>query len=251
MNLLIELLRGRAMTGATGVRNSSGKTDVASSIDNIKLSSKKQKFAKKEIIAKDKGEVWDEKVIGLRICTDGKPTKMFKDNKKYGDKSHKDTTACFTVDKSDVSDISADKIPYIVVPKTEKGIEYKYSVGVIVNLKGDYLYCVVAEVGPVDKGLGEVSIYAAWKMKGWKVPPDVKKEGKINEKYCIGEKTQYQYKGSKKHRHKVPWRIILFKTSAPYKKGEINWQCNDTEKLKEQIILEGKKCYTGTGECLN
>lgn len=80
-----------------------------------------------------------------------------KTNNYYGDLHHQDSTACF--DK----DISADNVPYIVIPPSKSS--YKFSVGVIVNKKtNDYIYCVVAEVGAEKRGMGEVSIYAAWQI---------------------------------------------------------------------------------------
>ena len=50
---------------------------------------------------------------------------------------------------------------------------YKYSVGVIIDEEGNYLYCVAAESGPKANGMGEMSIYAAWRMKKFKIYFDV------------------------------------------------------------------------------
>lgn len=61
---------------------------------------------------------------------------------------------------------------------------------------------MVAEVGP--KGMGEVSIYAAWRMRGWKAP---NKNKKVPDKKKIGERST---EGS--------WKIILFDKSEPNRK---------------------------------
>ena len=150
------------------------------------------------------GEIWKKAVPILRVCTDGKVNKLMEENKFYGDTHHQDQTAYFG------GSISADEIPYIVLPGAEEHDDemkerlkkFRYSLGVIVrkkenkkiSKKDDYLFCVVAETDPdkiqagslvreetnrnmsspekereVDNTLGEVSIYAAWILKGLNV----------------------------------------------------------------------------------
>ena len=121
-------------------------------------------------------------VKALRICTDGTIKNKYEKNycihkkgKKdgpYNDKNHQCKTTAFPTNsskKNKMSKIASDEIPYIVVPPGDK--PYIYGIGVIENINtGDYLYCIIADVGPKmlgkkKNGLGEVSIYAAWKMK--------------------------------------------------------------------------------------
>ena len=102
-----------------------------------------------EWISRRKGKVFKTEVKELRICTDGKVTNQMKKNKYYGDSTHgkRNTTSCFG------KYVSADEIPYIVVPPSES--RYKYSLGVIIDTNnGNYLYCVVAEIGPEANGMG-------------------------------------------------------------------------------------------------
>jgi len=93
------------------------------------------------------------------------------------------------------------------------------------------LYCVVADLGPTDNGMGEVSIYAAWKMKH-----------KVKSKPNIGNKSQ-----------KGDWKIIVYNHSAlnPNKKY-CGWSMNDS-KLNKQIKERGKKkkYKMKKGKCLN
>ncbi len=193
-----------------------------------------------EWISKKKGKVLDAKNKYLRICTDGKVSKIMKQMKSkdyYGDQHHgvKNTTSCFG------KYISADQVPYIVVPGSKAS--YKFSVGVIVDTSnGNYLYCVVAETGP-EMPIGEVSIYAAWKMKGISIP---KSYSQVKEKHLIGNKDQ---KAEKK------WRFLLFEKSSPEPKKtnqKYGWKYNKkTKDLNDQIKMEGMECYRGTGRCLN
>ena len=186
-----------------------------------------------------------------------KTNKCDEKNKFYGDKiTHQDSTSLFG------DSISADKIPYIVLPlieeedknkrkkkKEEKKEEedmsiYKYSVGVIIDKEGNYLYCVAAESGPKANGMGEMSIYAAWRMKKLKIYFDVdsKKPEKLLDNYIIA--------GDNKDEGKK-YKFILFSKSAPApEKTRSGWYKNQ-KKLYKQIIKEGKKCYRGTGRCLN
>jgi RHS repeat-associated protein len=190
---------------------------------------------KKEWISKKKGTVNKSNTSELRICTDGKVSTAMKESNYYGDKNHgkSDTTSCFG------TYVGADKIPYIVVPPSMTS--YKYSLGVIVNKKnGNYLYCVVGEVGP-EMPVGEVSIYAAWKMKGIKPP----KNNVVKKKHKIGNQSQ---SGS--------WTIILFERSSPSSKAstknkKYGWSYKNQKKLRKQIKKQGQKCYTGKGKCLN
>lgn len=187
---------------------------------------------KKEWISKKMGKVYKSNTDKLRICTDGKVSKTMKKSKYYDDSTHgvENTTCCFG------KYVGADKIPYIVVPPSMSS--YKFSVGVIVNRKnGNYLYCVVGEQGPEMK-LGEVSIYAAWKMKGIKPP----KNGKVKKEHMIGDTDQVG-----------KWKFILFEISAPNSssKNKYGWKYKKTRKLRRQIKRQGKKCYRGTGKCLN
>ena len=62
---------------------------------------------------------------------------------------------------------------------------YKYSVGVIIDKEGNYLYCVAAESGPKANGMGEMSIYAAWRMKKLKINFNVDEAKILKNKYII------------------------------------------------------------------
>ncbi len=93
--------------------------------------------------------------------------------------------------------------------------------------KGDYLYCAVLETHEVSWAeMGEVSIFAAWKVLG------------IKNKEHIGNSFP-DNRGGK-------WKIDIFEKSMP--KG--NWATND-KKLRKQIYKHGRKCYRGKGKCLN
>ena len=101
---------------------------------------------------------------------------------------------------------------------------------------GDYMYAVVGETGGT-KPVGEVSIYAAWKMN-YITPP---KNHQVYENHRIGNKSQ-----------NGRWKIILFQKSAPNsKKAKSGWKYKKTSTLNPQIKSVGQKCYKGTGKCLN
>ncbi len=255
MELLFGMFYGNAKTGAKVLEKPRNEY-LQKMLSDIKNKAKREK--RKEYIAKNKGKVHNpDEWIEMRVCTDGKPTNVMKANKFYEDKKyHQDSTSLFG------EDISADKIPYIVLPlieeedenkrkkkKEEKKEEedmsiYKYSVGVIIDEEGNYLYCVAAESGPKANGMGEMSIYAAWRMKKFKIYFDVDSEKPeiLSNKYIIGDDSKD--KGKK-------YKFILFSKSAPApEKTRAGWYKNQ-KKLYKQIIEEGKKCYIGTGRCLN
>ena len=178
----------------------------------------------------------------MRTCTDGNVTNKYekkhckkKIKNPYKDQSHDCSTSCFG------KTVASDEIPYIVVPPSKK--KYRFCSGVIINRNnGNYLYCVVAEVGPKGKGMGEVSIYAAWRMRGWKAP---NKNKKVPDKKKIGERST---EGS--------WKIILFDKSEPNRKAKYSkfgWKYKKTSSLRKQIKKIGKKYYKGgrRGKCLN
>ena len=179
----------------------------------------------------------------LRICTDGVIKNKYERkqcHKKigpYNDRNHQCGTRCFN------GTIASDDIPYIVVPKDLKS--YIYSVGVIVNMKnGNYLCAVVAELGPISKGLGEVSIYAGWKMRGWPIPTKKKKN---DNKYRIGNSS---LDGS--------WLVNIYRDSAPNRKASksgYGWKYKNASKFRKQIKKVGKKFYKPFrrkgGRCLN
>ena len=79
-------------------------------ITNLKTETKKSK--KQE--DKKLGEIWKKAVPILRVCTDGKVNKLMEENKSYSDTHHQDQTAYFG------GKISADEIPYIVLPGAEE-----------------------------------------------------------------------------------------------------------------------------------
>ena len=255
MELLFGMFYGNAKTGAKGLEKPRD-VYLQKMLSDIKNKAKREK--RKEYIAKNKGIVHNPgEWIEMRVCTDGKPTNVMKKNKFYGDKiTHQDSTSLFG------DSISADKIPYIVLPlieeedknkrkkkKEEKKEEedmsiYKYSVGVIIDKEGNYLYCVAAESGPKENGMGEMSIYAAWRMKKFKIYFDVDSEKPeiLPNKYIIGVDNKDEGK---------KYKFILFSKSAPApEKTRADWYKNQ-KKLYKQIIKEGKKCYIGTGRCLN
>ena len=186
---------------------------------------------KKEWISKKKGNVYKRSFKEMRICTDGRIANKYEKKKKrpYEDKNHQGKTACFG------NVVASDAVPYIVIPSSMK--KYKFSSGVIVNRKnGDYMYAVVGETGGT-KPVGEVSIYAAWKMN-YITPP---KNHQVYENHRIGNKSQ-----------NGRWKIILFQKSAPNsKKAKSGWKYKKTSTLNPQIKSVGQKCYKGTGKCLN
>ena len=250
MELLFGMFYGNAKTGAKGIEKPRD-VYLQKMLSDIQNKAKREK--RKEYIAKNKGTVHNPgEWIEMRVCTDGKPTKMMEVNESYGDKHHQDSTSLFG------KSISADKIPYIVIPiveeeekkrKQKKEEEedmsiYKHSVGVIIDEKGNYLYCVAAESGPKKNGMGEMSIYAAWRMKKFKIYFDVDSEKPeiLPNKYIIGVDNKDEGK---------KYKFILFSKSAPApEKTRADWYKNQ-KKLYKQIIKEGKKCYRGTGRCLN
>ncbi len=177
-----------------------------------------------------KGKVKIVDTNKLRVCTDGQLAKKQRNRSHpYGDLSHQNSTAYFG------KKIWADKVPYIVIPVGRQGkgklSKYACSVGVIIDRDtGNYLYCVVAENDYKGRRLGEVSIFAAWKM--------TEKTGKsIANEDQVGN-----------------WRIMLFQESTPRNikksKPPYGWKTSTT-KLNKQIISEGSSCYWSTGKCLN
>lgn len=154
---LFERLYGNAKTGASGlshgrkIKDNAYLQDIITSLKTETKKSKKQENKKL-------GEIWKKAVPILRVCTDGKVNKLMEENKFYGDTHHQDQTAYFG------GSISADEIPYIVLPGAEehddemkeKLKKFRYSLGVIVrkkenkkiSKKDDYLFCVVAETDP-------------------------------------------------------------------------------------------------------
>ena len=67
----------------------------------------------------------------------------------------------------------------------------------------------------------------------------------LNQKNRIGNMSQV---GS--------WEIILFESSAPssraFSKGKrYGWKYKKVNGFRKQIKKRGKKCYKGTGKCLN
>ena len=170
----------------------------------------------------------------LRVCTDGKIYNEKEKNKHhpYHDKNHQNQTAYFG------KKLAADQIPYIVIPPS-KAKKYKLSLGVIINRRTHkYIFAVVAECGKEKRGMGEVSIFAAWKLKGIKVPGRTKD---ANDQQAIGNMDQ---KGS--------WSIKLFKNSAPNgKKEHAGWSTNPKH-LRIQLINRGSKRYKAPrNKCLN
>lgn len=120
---------------------------------------------------------------------------------------------------------------------------YMRSLGVIVDKKGNYLYCVVAEAGLMSKGMGEMSIYAAWKMKKLDTSFDVNKAIQLDTDYIIADDNR-ETKSEK-------YKFILFAKSAPAPKKTLSGWENKQKKLYNQIIKVGRRCYRGTGKCLN
>jgi len=248
MELLFGMFYGNAKTGAKGLEKPRD-VYLQKMLSDIQNKAKREK--RKEYIAKNKGTVHNPgEWVEMRVCTDGKPTKMMEVNESYGDKHHQDSTSLFG------KSISADKIPYIVIPiveeeekkrKQKKEEEedmsiYKHSVGVIIDEEGNYLYCVVAESGLKANGMGEISIYAAWRMKKLDTNFNVDEAKILKNKYIIASDNKDEGK---------KYKFILFSKSAPApEKTRSGWYKNQ-KKLYKQIIKEGKKCYRGTGKCLN
>ena len=236
MELLFGMFYGNAKTGAKGLEKPRD-VYLQKMLSDIQNKAKREK--RKEYIAKNKGIVHNPgEWIEMRVCTDGKPTNVMKANKFYEDKKyHQDSTSLFG------EDISADKIPYIVLPlieeedknkrkkkKEEKKEEedmsiYKYSVGVIIDKEGNYLYCVAAESGPKENGMGEMSIYAAWRMKKLKIYFDVDSDKPeiLDGKYIIAADNKDEGK---------KYKFILFSKSAPApEKTRSGWYYKNQKKI--------------------
>ena len=116
------------------------------------------------------------------------------------------------------------------IPEEKKGKPYIVQMDQqkINRDKNEYLYGVVAELGPEDNKLGEVSIYAAWKMTH-----------QLKSKPSIGNDGQ---EGN--------WQIILYKTSAPKANVKHGGWKYKPAKLNTQLKKQGKKFYK-KGRCLN
>ncbi len=274
---LFERLYGNAKTGASGLSHGRKIKDNLQDIITIsKITSLKNKTKKSK--THDLGDKWEETVEILRVCTDGKVSELMEFTEYYGDKHHgkNNKTSCFG------ENIGADEIPYIVLPDNKKTGRFKYSLGVITKKggkgNGNYLYCVVAETGPkkiqaknlmsketkknksiteqekeVQNTLGEVSIYAAWKLAGLNTSSiDTTKTTSLrNTKYMIGNNS-VEKKG-------VKYEIKIFETSSPSsfqkktnknKKTLYGWKYEDAEEFRKQITdtgdyllkLDKKKC---------
>ena len=234
MELLFGMFYGNAKTGAKGIEKPRD-VYLQKMLSDIQNKAKREK--RKEYIAKNKGTVHNPgEWIEMRVCTDGKPTNVMKANKFYEDKKyHQDSTSLFG------EDISADKIPYIVLPlieeedenkrkkkKEEKKEEedmsiYKYSVGVIIDEEGNYLYCVVAESGLKANGMGEISIYAAWRMKKLDTNFNVDEAKILKNKYIIASDNKDEGK---------KYKFILFSKSAPApEKTRSGWYYKNQKKI--------------------
>ena len=229
MELLFGMFYGNAKTGAKGLEKPRD-VYLQKMLSDIKNKAKREK--RKEYIAKNKGTVHNPgEWIEMRVCTDGKPTKMMEVNESYGDKHHQDSTSLFG------KSISADKIPYIVIPiveeeekkrkqKKEKEEDmsiYKHSVGVIIDEEGNYLYCVVAESGLKANGMGEISIYAAWRMKKLDTNFNVDEAKILKNKYIIASDNKDEGK---------KYKFILFSKSAPApEKTRFGWYYKNQKKI--------------------
>ncbi len=229
MELLFGMFYGNAKTGAKGLEKPRD-VYLQKMLSDIKNKAKREK--RKEYIAKNKGIVHNPgEWIEMRVCTDGKPTKMMEVNESYGDKHHQDSTSLFG------KSISADKIPYIVIPiveeeekkrKQKKEEEedmsiYKHSVGVIIDEEGNYLYCVVAESGLKANGMGEISIYAAWRMKKLDTNFNVDEAKILKNKYIIASDNKDEGK---------KYKFILFSKSAPApEKTRFGWYYKNQKKI--------------------
>ena len=229
MELLFGMFYGNAKTGAKGLEKPRD-VYLQKMLSDIQNKAKREK--RKEYIAKNKGIVHNPgEWIEMRVCTDGKPTKMMEVNESYGDKHHQDSTSLFG------KSISADKIPYIVIPiveeeekkrkqKKEKEEDmsiYKHSVGVIIDEEGNYLYCVVAESGLKANGMGEISIYAAWRMKKLDTNFNVDEAKILKNKYIIASDNKDEGK---------KYKFILFSKSAPApEKTRSGWYYKNQKKI--------------------
>ncbi len=141
----------------------------------------------------------------IDVCVDGplgdekaayndeiRESKNYPHGKPYGDADYQQKTGLF------LDHISADKVPYVVIPYGEGNKEYEkyvFSLAVIICKKevkelqggikikeGDYLYCVVGETNNKLDKLNEVSIYAAWKLLG------LNPENRANKELHIGRR---------------------------------------------------------------
>ena len=229
MELLFGMFYGNAKTGAKGIEKPRD-VYLQKMLSDIQNKAKREK--RKEYIAKNKGTVHNPgEWVEMRVCTDGKPTKMMEVNESYGDKHHQDSTSLFG------KSISADKIPYIVIPiveeeekkrKQKKEEEedmsiYKHSVGVIIDEEGNYLYCVVAESGLKANGMGEISIYAAWRMKKLDTNFNVDEAKILKNKYIIASDNKDEGK---------KYKFILFSKSAPApEKTRFGWYYKNQKKI--------------------
>ena len=200
----------------------------------------------------DESAAYNEEIYRSKKYPNGKP---------YGDGNYAKGTGLFG------TDISADKVPYIVIPYggvvTEYD-DYKFSLAVIIckkNVralqggikikKGDYLYCVVAETNFKLKKLNEVSIYAAWKLLGLNV------QKRANKQLHIGGALPSDY-GNRK------WEFRLYKNSSPQayiRKNGKNQEASSSHagwgKSNRQVNINlkkyGRKKYgvNKKGRCLN
>ena len=164
-------------------------------------------------------------VTKIDVCVDGplgdsaaaykdeiRKSENYPYGKPYGDANYQQQTGVF------LNHISADKVPYVVIPyggKITEYDDYKLSLAVIIckkNVKelqggikikkGDYLYCVVGETNDKLSKLNEVSIYAAWKLLG------LNPENRANKELHIGGALPKEY-GDRK------WEFRLYKNSSP------------------------------------
>ncbi len=92
MELLFGMFYGNAKTGAKGLEKPRD-VYLQKMLSDIKNKAKREK--RKEYIAKNKGIVHNPgEWIEMRVCTDGKPTKMMEVNEFYEDKKyHQDSTS--------------------------------------------------------------------------------------------------------------------------------------------------------------
>ncbi len=112
IELLFGMFYGNAKTGAKGLEKPRD-VYLQKMLSDIQNKAKKEK--RKEYIAKNKGTVYNpDEWIEMRVCTDGRQTNVMKINDFYKDDYHLDSTSLFE------NDISADKIPYIVLPLIEE-----------------------------------------------------------------------------------------------------------------------------------
>ena len=182
----------------------------------------------------DTGKKWSSR---LEVCTDGAIAGIHaldgeEANHYYGDDSHLDSL-------SNGSNIASDRVPYVVITVganvRRNLMAYYNSLAVITcgkNIRGtkvkrgDYLYCAVIETHNTKGAkMGEVSIYAAWKVLG------MRKEEHIANSFP---------------ENRGKWKIDIFQRSCP--KG--GWG-NSNKKMNRQLKKHGKKCYIGKGKCLN